>query len=430
MVEAYGSEKSPDKTTAIPMKIHHVSFAPINGGAARAGLRLHTGLCRMDGVESLWLDAGVLPDAPSAKHLEASHDTDPLLTRLRRSHWRGKLQKGFAGAKTPFSSPIGWGNSGAFQNIRVPDVWNLQWVSDFLTWAHLLPWMADQAPIVWTLHDLNPLMGVWHYVPFAGELNDERQRMEQQAMEIKRKALSRIPKDRLTFVGPSKWMVEQCRQSMVTEGFPVVHIPYGLDTAVFSPREKRIIRSMFAIPDDMYVIGFLADSITDPRKGMNQLESAIRLLPASMRVHLLTVGRGYTPTFSFAHSHLGPLQNDHILSFFYSACDLFICPSLQDNLPNTVLESMACGTPVVAYETGGLPDMVREGESGTVVNPVGDDSALSAAISGLLSNLEGLSEMRIRARALAVNEYALGIQAEQYRLLYQTVMSHTPIGRA
>jgi glycosyltransferase involved in cell wall biosynthesis len=409
------------------MKVHHVSSAPINGGAARAGLRLHLGLCQMEGIESLWLDAGVLPDAPNAKHLGASPNTDPLLTRLRRSHWRGKLQKNFVGSKTPFSSPVGWGNSGAFQDIPVPDVWNFQWVSDFLNWELMLPWLAERAPVVWTLHDLNPLMGIWHYVPFDTELNDERRRLEQEAVEFKRKALSKIPKDRLTFVGPSKWMVEQCRRSPVTEGFPVIHIPYGLDTAVFAPRDKRIIRSMFGIPDDVFVIGFLADSITDPRKGMSQLESAIRLLPASTPVHMLTVGRGYTPKFSFPHSHLGPLQNDFLLSFFYSACDLFVCSSLQDNLPNTVLESMACGTPVVAYETGGLPDMVREGESGSVVNPVGESAALAEAISRLLFERERLPMLRRNARDIAVAEYDLGIQSLNYKNVYEKKCGRPPV---
>jgi glycosyltransferase involved in cell wall biosynthesis len=401
------------------MKVHHVSSAPINGGAARAGLRLHRGLCQMDGIESLWLDAGVLPDAPNAKHLGAPGNSDSLWTRIRRLHWRNKIRKEFAGTKTPCSSPFGWGNPSIFKGIPVPDVWNLHWVSHFLDWENLLPWMAGQAPVFWTLHDLNPLMGVWHYVPFEKELNDERRRMEQQAMEFKRKALSRIPKDRLTFVGPSKWMVEQCRQSTVTAAFPVVHIPYGLDTGIFAPRDRQIVRSMFDIPNDVRVLGFVSDGVADPRKGISQLESAIRLLPSSMRVHLLTVGNGPAPTFGFPHSHLGPLQNDFLLSFFYSACDLFVCPSLQDNLPNTVIESMSCGTPVVAYRTGGLPDMVREGESGSVVNPVGDSTALAEAISKLLYERERLPILRSNARAIAVAEYDLGIQSWNYKNVYE-----------
>ncbi len=400
------------------MKIHHVSSAPINGGAARAGLRLHQGLCQTDDMESLWLDAGGLPDAPRARHLNAASRPTPLWTRVHRAQWRRRLRKHLAGATTPYSSPFGWGSPLPFQSLPVPDVWNLHWVSQFLDWERLLPWLAKQAPIVWTLHDLNPLLGIWHYAPLAGELNQDRQRMEQKAIVFKQRALARIPKNRLTFVGPSEWMVEQCRRSPVTQDFEVVHIPYGLDPGTFAARDKRIVRSMFGIPDEVWVLGFVADGISDPRKGIRQLESAIRSLPAALPVHLLTVGNGHSPAFNFPHHHLGPIQSDHLLSFFYSACDLFVCPSLQDNLPNTVLEAMACGTPVAAYDTGGLPDMVREGVSGRLANPVGDAPALAAVISGLLSNPAGLSELRARARALAVKDYSLGVQAGHYRELY------------
>ena len=405
------------------MRVHHISSAPINGGAARAGLRLHQGLSQLDGVESLWLDAGGLPDVPRAKHL--GHATKPvsLLTRIRRRYWQRKMQRDFVWYMTPYSSPLGWGDSSLFQSFPRPDFWNLQWVSNFLDWEHLLPWMAEQAPIIWTLHDLNPLMGVWHYHPLDNETNRKREAINHSAVELKRRALSCVPKNRLTFVGPSKWMVEQCRQSQVTSGFPVIHIPYGLDTEVFTPRDKLVVRSMYGIADDELVLGFVADRIDDPRKGMAQLEAAIADLPSFARIHVLTVGNGQPPQFKFPHHHLGGIQSDHLLSLFYSACDLFVCPSLQDNLPNTVLESMACGTPVVAYETGGLPDMVRDGESGYIVKSVGDVRALATAICNLCNETKNLSAMRVQSRELAIREYSLPLQAVRNYQLGQKLIN-------
>jgi glycosyltransferase involved in cell wall biosynthesis len=138
---------------------------------------------------------------------------------------------------------------------------------------------------------------------------------------------------------------------------------------------------------------------------------------------VLTVGNGHSPKFQFPHHHLGGIQSDHLLSFFYSACDLFVCPSLQDNLPNTVLESLACGTPVVAYETGGLPDMVREGVSGRLAKTVGDGGALADAMTGLLLSAEQLREMRPKARDLILAEYTLGIQSGRYREIYRAKRS-------
>jgi glycosyltransferase involved in cell wall biosynthesis len=328
----------------------------------------------------------------------------------------------FRGVPTPFSNPMGWGHASAFESLPKPDVWNLHWVSHFMDWERLLPWLVEQAPVVWTLHDLNPLMGIWHYSPSDGELNPERRQIEQCAVDIKRHALSRIPKGRLTFVGPSKWMVEQCRQSPVTSGFPVVHIPYGLDTEVFTPRDKRTMRSIYGIAEDELVLGFVADQIADPRKGMAQLEAAISLLLMSMRVRVLTVGNGHSPRFKFPHHHLGGIQSDHLLSFFYSACDLFICPSLQDNLPNTVLESLACGTPVVGYNIGGLPDMIMPHQNGIIASPVGSPAALGAAIEAFFSQVERLADMRQKARLRAASQYALPMQSEHYMNLYSKLV--------
>ena len=86
------------------------------------------------------------------------------------------------------------------ESLPVPDVWNLHWVSWFLDWETMLPWMAERAPIVWTLHDLNPLKGIWHYEPEASEWSPTRMRLEKKASELKRRALARIPSDRLTFL--------------------------------------------------------------------------------------------------------------------------------------------------------------------------------------------------------------------------------------
>lgn len=404
------------------MRVYHVSSAPITGGAARAGLRLHSGLRQMDGIESLWLDAGGLPDAPGAKHLDVSGSPAPLRSRIRRSHWRNQLRQKFFGTRTPYSSPFGWGSYGSFRNLPVPDIWNLHWVSQFLDWERLLPWMAAQAPIVWTLHDLNPLMGVWHYVPFAEELNEERNRMEQKAIAFKKQALSLIPKNRLTFVGPSKWMVQQCRQSQITCEYLVEHIPYGLDTEVFAPRDSETIRGMYAIPKDVFVIGFIADNVTDPRKGMKPLlQALVQIARGHPDIHLVTVGNGVIESASIAHTHLGPIHNDRLLSFFYSACDIFACPSLQDNLPNTVLEAMACGTPVVAYQTGGLPDMVKESETGQIAENPGDPDSLRRAIERTLHPVSEAKRLGRVARMCATSEYPLAGQAARYNVLYHSL---------
>jgi glycosyltransferase involved in cell wall biosynthesis len=218
-------------------------------------------------------------------------------------------------------------------------------------------------------------------------------------------------------------MVEECRKSPVTERFPVEHIPYGLDTGVFIPRDPSLLRAIFEIPADSCVIGFVADNIDDPRKGMKSLLEALHLLRKECpRIHLVTVGNGVIPCGEITHTHLGPIQNDRLLSFFYSTCDLFVCPSLQDNLPNTVLESMACGAPVAAFAIGGMPDMVAHRESGWLVEHPGDPEALAAVLRSACDDPSlavGMREVTIRR---TVNSYALPLQKQRYLSVYQHII--------
>jgi glycosyltransferase involved in cell wall biosynthesis len=119
--------------------------------------------------------------------------------------------------------------------------------------------------------------------------------------------------------------------------------------------------------------------------------------------------------------HVGSVDNDRFLSMVYSAADMFAICSLQDNLPNTVLEAMACGVPVVGHAIGGIPDMVRNGETGFTV-PVGDAGALADAICGVLNDRARCVEMGANARRIAEQEYPLDLQARRYAELYKDLV--------
>jgi glycosyltransferase involved in cell wall biosynthesis len=405
------------------VKVYHLSSAPFSGGAARAGFRLHEGLLLGEDIESIWLDAGGGAHGPSVLKPLPPTKPSPLLLRLRRKKWAKITQRHFAPTTPPASNPIGWGSIEMLEKLPKPDVWNLHWVSWFLDWENLLPWMAKQSPIVWTLHDLNPLRGIWHYEPQPEEHTPKRLKYEADAIQIKRHALAKIPQDRLAFVGPSSWMVEECRKSSVTRAFRVEHIPYGLDTNLFSPRCNSLLKEVLGLPANKIVLGFVADRLEDPRKGIRQLLGAVEnLLTKHPEIHLLIAGSGLGNLGEIPHSSTGPLQNDLLLSHFYSACDFFVCPSLQDNLPNTVLESLACGTPVVAFNTGGLPDMVISGETGFLANMNELNGALSDALDFRKNRPDKFQEMKAFCRAKAVKEYSLEIQAAKYKKLYASMI--------
>lgn len=405
------------------LKIFHLSSAPFNGGASRAGFRIHQAHLNESDVESIWINAERGASGCNVFEIRNTIVKTPIIQHFKYKRWARLINTQIGVTSTLATNPIGWGRIDHFNPFGVPDIWNLQWVSKFLNWDTMLPWMAEQAPIVWTLHDLNPLRGVWHYEPQQEERTPERIKYEAKATEIKKRALAKIPKDRLTFVGPSRWMVEECRKSCITRDFRVEHIPYGLDANLFSPQPNPHFRSILGMPANKIVLGFVADRLNDPRKGILQLLDAVEnLLPEYPEIHLLIAGSGLGNFGSLPHTFIGPLQNDLLLSHFYSACDFFVCPSLQDNLPNTVLEALACGTPVVAFKTGGLPDMVIPGETGFLANRNKLNGALADALDFRKNRPDKFQEMKAFCRAKAVKEYSLEIQAAKYKKLYASMI--------
>jgi glycosyltransferase involved in cell wall biosynthesis len=125
--------------------------------------------------------------------------------------------------------------------------------------------------------------------------------------------------------------------------------------------------------------------------------------------------------------HLSHIDNDRFLSMVYSAADLYVICSVQDNLPNTVLEAMACGLPVVGFDTGGIPDMVRTGVNGVTV-PVAEPEALAAAITRVLNDPPLCAEMGSASRSIAVREHSLELQARRYAELYEECFAESQIG--
>ena len=136
---------------------------------------------------------------------------------------------------------------------------------------------------------------------------------------------------------------------------------------------------------------------------------------------MISVGTKSKLNLGVPHEHLGHINDDRMLALTYNAADLFVVPSLQDNSPNTVLESMACGIPVVGFETGGVPDMVRDGVTGSLA-PCNDVAALRAAIEDLIRKPSKREEMGINSRRVALHEYSLVVQAGRYDELYQSLL--------
>ncbi len=167
---------------------------------------------------------------------------------------------------------------------------------------------------------------------------------------------------------------------------------------------------------------FVADSAAIKRKGFDYIAAALAEMSAEPKLFLLGVGGGKQVVPSLPQLHLGKITNDRMLSIIYSAADVFVIPSLQESFGQTVTESMACGTPVVGFDTGGIPDMVRPGVTGYLAK-VGDAAALREAIMKVLREPEKWPAMSANCRRIAVEEYSLETQAKNYAAHYQAILS-------
>ena len=313
------------------------------------------------------------------------------------------------------------------QQVPEADIYNLHWINRFID---PLPFFQNtQQPIVWTLHDMNPFTGGCHYnvgcPKFEKQCGACPQLGSADPTDLSRTVWTRkqqayqnaIRNERLHIVTPSKWLADQAKRSSLFQDAPVHVIPYGLDSSTFCPRDTEGLRRALEIPKAHCVVLFVAQSAKNHRKGFDLLSDALSRLDGE-NITLLSIG-GTNPDLEAVqpHRHFGTIESNLLLSVFYSLADLFVIPSRQDNLPNTVLESMACGTPVVGYDTGGIPDMVRPGETGWLAEQ-GSVRSLRDKIQSALSDEAAQKRMGMRAREVVEEEYTFEEQAKKYRKMY------------
>jgi glycosyltransferase involved in cell wall biosynthesis len=292
-------------------------------------------------------------------------------------------------------------------------------------------------PLVWTLHDMAGFtggcchdMGCGKFTESCGacpQLGSNNARdLTRGVWQRKKRYYSSLDPSRFHIVTPSRWLGEQVGRSSLFSSFPRSVIPYGLDTEVFQPRDRRFSRDVLGIPQDAKVILFVSNGLHVHLKGFKHLIEAVNGMDSTSGIFLLCLGFGSPPELDrFPHTHITSMNNDRSLSLVYSAADVFVLPSLADTLPNTMLEALACGTPVAAFSTGGIPDAVRPGVTGLLAK-TGDSSGLRAAILELLSNDSKRAELSANSRRIALSEYTLQVQTSRYLQLYSEMLKYRP----
>lgn len=418
------------------MRILHINTSDWGGGAAIAGYRLHTAL-RREGMSSCMLvGRQSRPDPDIREFVPRSGMGDRIRRRFRlRMITRGEkgYQKLRPDGYEAFSDCRSQFGRGLLDQIDSPDIINLHWIAGLVDYPAFFSGMPSEIPVVWTVHDMNPFTGGCHYDHECGRYKDNcgacpqlgsynASDFSRQNWILKRKIFEAVPVDRLCLAAPSRWMAERIRESSLLGRFSVAVIPNCIDTEIFSPKDRGCSRGILGIPADAKVVLFVADSVSNRRKGMSLLLDALEGMKDVKGLFLVTVGRSPIQTPAFIPClNLGLVSNHYLLPVVYSAADIFVIPSLQDNLPNTVLESMACGTPVAGFDTGGIPDMVREGITGCLAPP-GDVTGLGKIMAGILQDFTARKVMSEKCRKAAEEEYSMQRQAEQYIGLYERMI--------
>jgi glycosyltransferase involved in cell wall biosynthesis/GT2 family glycosyltransferase len=435
------------------MKILHVSTFERAGGAAIAAYRLHQGLLQL-GHDSRMLvrDASGEADGRVVCVDGASASvSDALLEKLfyaayhRASGESGRLFSIDAPFRDFLSLPA----------VREADIINVHWASGFLSTAALRTLQDAGKPIVWTLHDQNAFTGGCHYsggceqftagCAACPHLDQAIAPIAAITLEQKRRWLD---SSRLHVVTPSHWLADCARRSSLLGSADIRTIANAVPVAALQSISRQDARRRLVLPEDATILLIGADRMDEPRKGYAHLEDALRRLGADPEIRrqlaarsLVCAAFGEGALFEGAIPvlRLGRLDGDAELAAAYRAADLFVLPTLEDNLPNTMLESIAAGVPVVAYATGGLVDVLGDGNCGVTI-PTGDIEGLSGAIRDLVLDNPRRQQMSDRCLTVAGARFDLPVQAEAYVSLYRelwrgrataaAVVSHREIGSA
>ena len=417
------------------MKITHLSTSDLLGGAARAAYRLHTCLCQL-GHQSHFLAQYKISTDPSVTQFSVSTKAQVRLRRGLKRRYLALSQNAVASlppGSTFFTDDRCQHNADVLTQVPNTDIVNLHWVAGFIDYREFFRQAPPALKLVWTMHDMNPFTGGCHYddgchryrqkcgmCPQLGStsLTDFSARV----WARKKEAFSTPAARRLHLVAPSRWLAGEARQSSLFSGYDITVIPNGIDTNLFQPRDMRQAREQLDVPRDSSIVLFVADSVDERRKGFSFLVKALQLLKNTPDLYFLAVGRGASSIdLGQRVKTVGYVADEKMLSLVYSAADLFVLPSLQDNLPNTAIEALACGTPTVAFHVGGIPEIVRNGHTGVTVSP-GDTEGLARAVEGLLGDPGRRATISSNCRRVAVEEYSLQIQAKRYEGLYSEML--------
>jgi len=411
------------------IKVVHITTSP-RGGAGMAALRLYQAL-QNNGVASAYIsnkltinfEGNTLVDSFFKYHKPSLLKRAQL--KIKSVFFPSSSQKIHKEIETVKENLDYEMLSTAFSNykmedhplIKEADILHLHWVSgliDFPTFFSIC-----KKPIVWTLHDMNPFQGLFHYKNdqeknhnLIGDLDMEQQKIKQTVInQIKTAAL----------VTPSKWMLNQAKNSGVFSNFEYKEcISNSVDLDVFKPKDKRALRRQKGFEENTLTLLYISDSEIGYRKGTDLLQKALEQIKG-ISLHIMVMGKGQliveNPMVKIIP--LGYVSESKEIADYYAMADALIVPSREDNLPNVMLESFACGTPVISFAVGGMIEHIKQEVTGSLAAEI-TGNAMAETIMNFYKKREVYDQNIIRT--YAENNFGFKRQAESYIETYKKLV--------
>lgn len=414
------------------MKVLFLNETDIKGGAAQAAYRLLQGIERQ-GINSKMIVRKKYSNDSKIKTRYTS-DFGNILDQINSGI--NDLFLNFQDSQNPVAHSANLFPTGLHKAINKSkvDIVHLHWVGGKMITIKEISKITK--PIVWTLHDMWAFCGTEHYDDlnspgrykegyYTGNrpANNKGLDIDQYSWKKKMKYWSDVTFD---FVAPSNWMARCVRESMLFKNQVIKVIPNGLDLNVYKPIAKNWAKKILNIPEGnketRYILFGALSPLNDERKGFQQLLKSLSKLKTKINnldLRLLVFGSKYSkvPDFGLPTTYLGYLHDDTSLAMAYSAADVMVVPSLQDNLPNTAVEASACGTPVVAFDVGGLSDIIDHKVNGFLVEPFSPEH-FAEGIMWILENSNRNQALSVKAREKAIKKFDIETVSKKYIELY------------
>jgi glycosyltransferase involved in cell wall biosynthesis len=317
-----------------------------------------------------------------------------------------------------------------------PDLVHLHWVGDGFLRIETLGQL--DVPLVWTLHDSWPFTGGCYlpgpcrrYEAQCGSCqvlaSDKERDLSQLVWQRKRRC---YPLDKLTVVAPSRWMAKRARSSSLFAGVRIEVIPNGIDTELFRPGDRMAARQAFGLDRDHTLILFGAKNcLSDVNKGFDLFAAALAGLGglSAERCSVLLIGESGAVPAAVAGIpvvSLGQLGDEAAMAQVYRAADFYVLASREENLPNMISEAMACGTPCIAFDVGGVGDQIEHHQNGCLTT-AGDTRALAEEIAWMLADDQRRKALGDVARRKALDKFDINTVAARHIALYEHALKRS-----